>query len=180
MVRADATHARAEAGFSLLEIIVVLVIIGIMLAVGFASMRGSHARANSAKAKSVAIQLGEAIQQFQRDHGGRPPGQPGTVDWGNRWVSPVDRGNGNKPYVSGTSVDALATNAVSLETTAGAAGPGASAIARIRYYENPAANLYALVVYINRDGTRRPVCWVSGGDASSVGTLIGSRAVHEC
>jgi type II secretory pathway pseudopilin PulG len=164
----------------MVEVIVVLVIIGVMVGIATLSLRGSHARSNSSQARSVAQQLGESIQQFQRDHGGRPPGTPGTADWGGKYLAPVDQGNGDRSYASAASLDALNSGAVALETTSGVARPGATKVARIRYYDNPATNLYALVVFIDRDGTLKPVCYVSNGANASVQQLIGNVAGQPC
>jgi type II secretory pathway pseudopilin PulG len=178
--RPHPTLARREAGVGVLEIVVVLLIIGVLIGVGTMSMRGTQTRSNTAKARSVAIQLGEAIQQFQRDHGGRPPGQPGTVDWGNAWISPIDRGNGNRTYASQTALDALNGGGVSLERTNGTAGPRASTTTRIRYFENAAANQYALVVYVRRDGAMRPICWTSNSSAADARALIRNVVTKTC
>lgn len=178
-------HARPvarqrEHAVTMVELIVVVLIVAVIVFAGLAALGGSKDTAQLSRARSAAVQLGEAVQQFQRDHGGRPPGQPGTADWGNGWVSPVDRGNGNRPYLSRRAVEAVSDGAVSIEGSAGATGPGASPTARIRYLANPARNSYALVVYVRERGRLAPRCFISNSASASLAGLLPSGVTRKC
>lgn len=181
-----ATHvpARArEAAFTLLEIVVVLVIIALIMGAGLSTLRGTKAQTQTNKARSVAIQLGEAVQQFQRDHGGRPPTQPasGNADWNPTFTSPIDRSNPDaqgrgKPYARGASVEALATGAVTLENRSGSpmvgSGQRASTTARVRYIDDQNRGIYALVAFADRGQGLKVQCYVSNASTSTVASLV--------
>lgn len=79
--RVTRTSADASDGFTLIEIIVVLVITSIMMG-GVAFMWASGRRAgNGAIGVSTAVVYQQAIEQFASDHGGRVPTAIGGQDW---------------------------------------------------------------------------------------------------
>ena len=142
-----------------------LVIVMILAGVGLVSLSSGHDRANTTKARSTARSLGEGVQQFQRDHGGRLPDAPGGADWDRQWRSPVDAANGNKPYVRSGSVEPLATGSVALEDNRGRTrGTPQKNAARIRYLVDPAAGLFALVVRVPTGNSWRVECHVTNAD----------------
>ncbi len=159
------TPRACEHGLGLVEVIVVLVIVGMLAGIGLVSLSSGHDRANLTKARSAARSLGEGIEQFQRDHGGRLPSAPGGRDWDRQWRSPVDSANGNKPYVRAGAVEPLATGAAALEDSRGRThGTPQRNAARIRYLVDPANGLYGLVVR-TADGNRwRNECHVTNAD----------------
>lgn len=156
-----------------------LIIAAVVCGMAFMGMQGSKSNAHGARARAVALSLGEAIQQFQRDHGGRPPAQPGSVDWNAGWTSPIDRTNGDRPYVKTGSVEPLVAGAVAVANRRGATlAAGARAGSRIHYFDDPTRGRYALVVYVRRGTTWRAECFVSGNQRADLQALIGSTGVR--
>lgn len=176
----------SEHGVTMVELLVVLLIIAVVAFAGLASMRGTQGQSQANRARAVAMQLGEAIQQFQRDHGGRPPGEPGAADWRwtdrqvNWWVSPVDRGNSNRPYASARALEALTDRAVSLERSDGTTHRGASTTARIRYVADRGRQVYVLVVLVNRSGRLAAECFVSNSTLAHVRHLLPKGLTRPC
>lgn len=179
------TSARShdsETAFSLVELLVVLVVVAIIGATATMALSGSKERGGAITGNSTARALGEGIEQFQRDHGGRLPTIPGTADWGGGWLSPVDLGNGDKPYVRTGAVEVLADHAVSLEDASGTTGPNPSSTARIRYVVT-ADGLYALVVRTRNGVGFRARCYVSNADTrttAGAAFITSTGAPREC
>lgn len=87
-----------QAGFTLLEILVVIVIIGILAAIGLRSFLGSQAKSRDAKRKGEIAQLVSALEAFYLDQGEYPEsaenglsyteGTPATFEWGEAFYDP--------------------------------------------------------------------------------------------
>ena len=81
----------AQAGFSLIEIIVVVVLIGGIVAFAASKILGGQDRANVNLAKAQVQTLAEKVQQFENDTGTLPGSLDGLVsDPGNTagWLGP--------------------------------------------------------------------------------------------
>ena len=70
----------SERGFTLIEVVIVLVISAVMLAMAVLTMDSDQSTAKRADAVAAARVLADAIEDFRKDHGGRPPAI-GTSDW---------------------------------------------------------------------------------------------------
>lgn len=150
----------------MIELIVVVLIILIIGAIAVSSVRSGTANGSLATGRTLARSIAEGVEQFQRDHGGRPPRAVTSADWSKG--SPVDVANGSRPYVRASAIEPLATGNgfVLLDGTATAA-PSRYAIA-INYVHDQQAGLYALVV---RDLVRgRPECHVTNAGTDGAGT----------
>ncbi|MCW2927686.1 MAG: hypothetical protein JWM86_1654 [Thermoleophilia bacterium] len=160
-----------------MELIVVVLIIMVIGGFGISSILGSRTRSTTTSARTVAVQLSEAASQFQRDHGGRVPGDLGTTagraDWDARMTSPVDRANGNRTYLKHGAVEALSDGRLSLEAQGGrvmSAGTP-SAAGRIRYDADTVRNVFVVVAFARTSGTMRATCWASPFGAAATLTL---------
>jgi prepilin-type N-terminal cleavage/methylation domain-containing protein len=60
---------RDEAGFTLLELVVVMIVIGVLLAVAFPSYVGFRARAVQSTARANVRQVLPAVEAFRADNG---------------------------------------------------------------------------------------------------------------
>ena len=170
------THEpRSESGFSLVEVIVVLLILAIVVGGITALLGGSRKGANEAVTRQSALLIAEAVDQFQRDHGGRPPGQPGaSTDWNTTWTSPVDAQNNNLPYIKPSNAESFSSGTVSLETADGRTAPGRQAGAgRVRYFVDPVNRSYAVVAYRIDGADRIASCWVSASGKRAAEALAG-------
>ncbi|MEO6866681.1 MAG: prepilin-type N-terminal cleavage/methylation domain-containing protein [Gaiellales bacterium] len=166
----------SERGFGIVEIIVVLLIIAIVGAIAFASVGNTRSNAATRTARAAAEALGEGVEQFQRDHGGRLPAQPGTVpagqaqsDWNAAWTSPVDasnrRGTTPQPYVTAGSIQALTDRSAAVERSNGTVKEGlASTNVRIRYSANYTRGLYAFVVRSRKGTVWKSHCYATNAD----------------
>jgi prepilin-type N-terminal cleavage/methylation domain-containing protein/prepilin-type processing-associated H-X9-DG protein len=68
------SHSDSHHGFTLIEILVVVAIIGILAAVLFPSISRMASTANTAKCASNLRQIGVAIQEYTNEHDGWLPG----------------------------------------------------------------------------------------------------------
>ncbi len=77
--------AAKHRGFTLIEMLVVIAIIGILCAIAFPMIFTTRESARRAVCMSNLRQIGMAIQMYAADHGDRTPPQPrgeGIGDWG--------------------------------------------------------------------------------------------------
>ncbi|MFZ5376874.1 MAG: prepilin-type N-terminal cleavage/methylation domain-containing protein [Patescibacteria group bacterium] len=82
----------SQAGFTLIEILVVIVIIGLLATIGASNFRSSQIKSRDAKRKADLKHVSEALEMFYNDHGtypdpnvadGRLSDETGAViDWG--------------------------------------------------------------------------------------------------
>lgn len=98
-------------GFSLLELLVVLAIVGILLAIGLPSLRGmvvSGARSDAAtglyaalsRARSEAISRNTTVSVCARDLAASAPGCAGSANWMNGWLVYTTTTNGSLEAIS--------------------------------------------------------------------------------
>ena len=91
--RAWSTASRLpspEAGFTLLELLVVMTIIGILAAVAIPALRDSPQRAREAALKEDLFTLRSTIDQYHGDKGYYPPDLPTLVTDGYMRQIPID------------------------------------------------------------------------------------------
>lgn len=72
MTRTNGSNARAARGFTLLELVIVLVLIGSLLAMVGPRIFANLGRANSEKAKIQMEQIGGALELYKLDNGRYP------------------------------------------------------------------------------------------------------------
>ncbi|KUK79321.1 MAG: hypothetical protein XD95_0476, partial [Microgenomates bacterium 39_7] len=84
-----------QKGFSLLEILVVIVILGILAVIGLRSFRNSQVKSRDAKRKSEVVQLNGALEMFYQDKWHYPESDGGfllvggaVLGWGDPFVDP--------------------------------------------------------------------------------------------
>lgn len=98
-------------GFSLLELLVVLAIVGVLLAVGLPGLRGmvvSGARSDAAtglyaalnRARSEAIARNATVSVCARDLAASTPGCASSANWMNGWLVYTTAGNGSLEAIS--------------------------------------------------------------------------------
>lgn len=80
----------SEAGFTLLELLVVMTIIGILAAVAIPALRDSPQRAREAALKEDLFTMRSTIDQFHGDKGYYPPDLPTLVSEGYLRQIPID------------------------------------------------------------------------------------------
>jgi general secretion pathway protein G len=85
----------SQAGFTLIEILVVMVIIGIVAAIGFGSFQSSQVKGRDASRKSDLGQISKALETYYNDKGQYPIdaaglisgcGGGGTCEWGDAFT----------------------------------------------------------------------------------------------
>lgn len=101
-----------EAGFTLIELVVVMVIVAILMAIAVPSFRGGRKATDHKALVAAAQSYREAIEAFRLDHGGRVPFQ--TADWSNTvGLGPVDDLT-TKPYMRAGVPDVVASGKVAI------------------------------------------------------------------
>ncbi|HEX5757808.1 MAG TPA: prepilin-type N-terminal cleavage/methylation domain-containing protein [Thermoanaerobaculia bacterium] len=84
------TPRRGTAGFTLLELIVVIAVIGILAAIAMPALRHVPRRANESVLKNNLRTMRDVIDQFMGDKGHYPPSLEALVDEGYLRKIPTD------------------------------------------------------------------------------------------
>jgi general secretion pathway protein G len=71
---------RAQAGFTIVELLIVIVIIGILAAITIVAYNGIQERANFSKSQSDLSALNKAIQLYYADNGSYPSSTSGCTN----------------------------------------------------------------------------------------------------
>jgi prepilin-type N-terminal cleavage/methylation domain-containing protein len=64
------SRLRADDGFTLVELLVAILILGILIAIGLASFLGQKTKAQDANAKTSTVTAAKAMMAYGTDHGG--------------------------------------------------------------------------------------------------------------
>lgn len=153
----------------MIEVIVVVLIIAIIGAITALNVDRGRSKGHAAQGRATARALGEAVQQFQRDHGGRLPGAPGSADWGNAYLGPVDKANGNRPYARKSTLVAITDGVVGFQ---GGANP--SAPVRLRYVADANAGQFGFVVSVRKGNAHVPSCYVTNASGGGFINQLGA------
>jgi len=89
---------RARGGFTLVELLLVLLILGILAAIVVPKFTGRSEQARVAAAQTQIANFGVALDMFEADNGYYPKGKNGLNDL---LVQPRDATNWKGPYVKG-------------------------------------------------------------------------------
>lgn len=90
---------RAQHGGLLIEVLIVMLIVGIVSVIGAIGFRGAGKSGYLRESQAVGREYYDAIQQFQRDHGGRLPAYPSTTDWLSTRIADGPMDAQRQPYI---------------------------------------------------------------------------------
>ena len=90
MTRLPRARAGNAAGFTLLELIVVIAIIGVLATIALPALKQVPRRATEAVLKNDLRAMRDVIDQYYADHGHYPPGLEALVEKGYLHKVPVD------------------------------------------------------------------------------------------
>jgi type IV pilus assembly protein PilA len=113
-------RAKSEKGFSLIELLVVMLIIGILAAVAIPSFVNQRSKAFDAAAKSNLRTAETAMETYSSDHNGSYPASVDTKNGSSDPLVAIEEVLSNAPYVTGGAT----ANGYVLNSKA--AGPGAT------------------------------------------------------
>ncbi|MCW2956249.1 MAG: hypothetical protein JWO69_1118 [Thermoleophilia bacterium] len=158
----------SEQGFSLVELIVVMVIVAILAAITMMSFGSSKDAANRGKVVAVAQSYDQAIASFALDHTGRMP-VPGSRDWPTVTRGPVEPsitvGGAQQPYMR-TIPEAVGDGVVAVQTTRPTAGQAkaANTVGTVYVAIGPGApaTQYRIEVWASQKGKLSGVTCVMG------------------
>jgi prepilin-type N-terminal cleavage/methylation domain-containing protein len=64
------SRLRADDGFTLVELVVVVLIVGVLAAVGLATLLNQRGKAQDAEAKTTVVTGAKAVEAYSTEHGG--------------------------------------------------------------------------------------------------------------
>lgn len=165
----NARGADNDDGFSLVEVIVVLVIVATLMALVVPRFTSARKATNAKNAVTATMALGEAVSAFQLDRGGRAP-TPGTTDWPDLGKGPVDLEG--RPYLRAQYSTSFSDGSMQLQANGRTTPEQGHTRARVVYTPvstalNAAATSFTLTIYLrNETGggfSTKPLCQVSDG-----------------
>ena len=74
------TKNKTQAGFTMIELLVVMVIIGILAVIGFGSFQSSQTKGRDANRKNDLNQISKALETYYNDKGVYPTGVAGMIN----------------------------------------------------------------------------------------------------
>lgn len=153
-----------EAATSVLEVVIVLVIVAVMLAMMLRTRDANGSAAHRVAAVSAARVMGDAIEDFRKDHGGRPPVLGHADDWPTTTLESRNRGPMNtytgRPYLRHKAVGGVESD------NARIVGGGASAPASVRFalqYYQTTGRPAGWVIVVRDQRGKYPPCYLRGG-----------------
>lgn len=92
----NAVNRRAQGGFTIVELLIVIVVIGILAAITVVAFNGVQERARDAERKTGLSNVAKALQMYKIDHGSYPNASSGcsaaSGGAGNGWLNLVYSG----------------------------------------------------------------------------------------
>ncbi len=115
--------SRTKSGFTLVELLIVIVVIAILAAISVVAYNGVQERARNSKRVSDIAQIKKALLVYDSLHGGvvrpgvsgytKPAGEPGFGGWDSSssaaWLAFLRPGNGNMPVDPVNTWDSAST-----------------------------------------------------------------------
>ena len=163
--RESARARRAqEHAFTLIELLVVLVIVAAVTAILIRSHSSTSASTMRRSAIGAARSYGDAIDDFRKDHGGRPPVLGDAKDWptGSAAKGPRNTSDG-RAYLRGSAPEAVGAKQAQL------VGASASTTNGARFalqYAPVAATPGGWVIVVRDQRSQVKPCYVQGGAAT--------------
>jgi general secretion pathway protein G len=110
-------------GFTIVELLVVIVVIAILAAITIVAFNGIQARARDSQRKSDVKVIAKALEMYYIDKGNYPSAGPSTAI-GNGWATTADTswdalGVKLKPYLAKLPYDPISTPDVNVRSTSG-------------------------------------------------------------
>jgi prepilin-type N-terminal cleavage/methylation domain-containing protein len=152
-----------ERALTLVEVTIVLVIVAILLAALLWATRSTRSASGRASVVAAARTYGDAIDDFRKDHGGRPPALGNARDWPDSAAGPRSAYTGDG-YLGGAVPEAVAGRIA----TVAAAAPTATRWT-IRYATS--ARGWRITVEDSQRST--PTCTIAGGTPPAAPAGVG-------
>lgn len=164
----DTSRHRREGGFTVIELLVVMVILGVLFFIAMSTFGGSKTTVKRQEAIVAAHSLQTAVEAFRRDREGRVPST--SADWPVAAAGPIDA-DATRRYMRARFPE---TVSLSVLTKATPTGPG-TAFIRAAEGSTPLSVEYAAIVpngtvyrITVRDGTE-VVCAISNEPITGAG-----------
>lgn len=154
------THERA---FTLIELVIGMVIVGMLVGSVVTVMTTSRSSSGRAAAIATARTLGDAIDDFRKDHGGRPPVLNNARDWPAPVIDGPRHSFSDQRYLRRGAPDALRNGAAMI------VGPTGSATGGARWalqYAPSTVGAGGWTITVRDRDRRAPACSIGGGQVS--------------